>query len=106
VDEQRVNVIAELVTVPRELGDHYRIGAHITVWDSAGVIMVPVSALIRTPTGWVTHVVRHGRLATRAVGVGHANSRDAEITHGLAEGDTIVAFPVEGLREGQAVRTQ
>jgi HlyD family secretion protein len=105
VDEQRVNVVADLVDTPAVLGDHYRVTAHVTVWDSSGVLMIPVRALVRTPTGWATYVVRNGRAVVQPLRIDHANAHDAEVTGGLEEGDVVVLRPPETLRGGQRVRT-
>ncbi|HEX7631595.1 MAG TPA: efflux RND transporter periplasmic adaptor subunit, partial [Lacunisphaera sp.] len=50
VEEQRVNVVADIVTPVAEraaLGDNFRVEARVVVWESERVLKVPVSALFR-----------------------------------------------------------
>ena len=47
IEEQRVNVIADLTAPSSVLGDGYRVEGRIVVWHSDSVLQVPVSALFR-----------------------------------------------------------
>jgi HlyD family secretion protein len=105
VDEQRVNVILDLVSPAPRLGDRFRITAHIITWQSAQSLTVPVSALMQTASDhWSAYVVRRGRLAVQPVQVGHTDGRRAEIVRGLTVGDTVVTEAGEALRVGQRLR--
>ena len=104
VDEQRVNVIIDPVDLPPELGDRYRVTAHITVWQTPAALLVPVSALVRTQGGWSTFAIRKGRAVLQPVTIGHADGRQAEVLGGITDGDVVVVRPAESLRAGQAVR--
>jgi hypothetical protein len=46
-------------------------------------------------------VVDQGKLRKRAVKPGVAGTERTEITSGLADGDTVVLSPTDGLREGR-----
>ncbi|HSK77010.1 MAG TPA: HlyD family efflux transporter periplasmic adaptor subunit, partial [Thermoanaerobaculia bacterium] len=48
VEEQRVNVIADLVDPPGRLGDRYRVEARIVLWEEKNVLKIPAGALFRT----------------------------------------------------------
>jgi HlyD family secretion protein len=51
VEEQRVNVIGDLVNQPTSFGDAYRVEAKIVIWEDKHVLQVPLSALFRCDQG-------------------------------------------------------
>src|SRR5439155_2908221 len=64
VEEQRVNVIADLLTPVeqrRNVGDNFRVEARIIVWEAADTLKVPVGALFRQEDKWATFVMEGGR---------------------------------------------
>src|SRR2546421_267091 len=70
VEEQRVNVIADLLTPPeqrRNVGDNFRVEARIIVWEAADALKVPVGALFRQEDRWATFVIINGRAQLRQV---------------------------------------
>jgi HlyD family secretion protein len=106
VEEQRVNVIADLVDQPgtdESLSDGYRVEARIVVWDRPEVTRVPAGALFRRGDGWAVFIVENGRAVEREVRVGHHNGRTAEVLGGLDEGETVVMYPSDRVREGVRV---
>ncbi len=106
VEEQRVNVIIDLVNSVKErsqLKDNFRVEARIVTWESPHVTKVPVSTLFRDGDHWAVFVIngRHAHLST--VRVGHRNGWEAEILQGLQPADQVVVHPSEKLRDGAAV---
>ena len=65
IEEQRVNVIADLTAPSSALGDGYRVEGRIVVWHSDSVLQVPVSALFRSGDVWSLFVVEDGRARLR-----------------------------------------
>ena len=57
VEEQRVNVIADLDEVPATLGDGYRVQVRVVVWEAEDVLKVPVGSLFRNGEGWAVFTV-------------------------------------------------
>jgi HlyD family secretion protein len=106
VDEQRVNVIVDLVDTPPALGDGFRLDARIVVWQADRVLLVPASAVFRTGSGWSAFVVADGRAQLRQVRVGHRSDAAVEVLEGLAEGDRVVLFPSDRLQSGLRVRAR
>jgi len=107
VDEQRVNVIVDILGVPPTLGDGYRVEARILVWDAAAVLTVPASALVQRTNGeWTVFVVDGGQARERAVRIGHRTSAAVEITAGLQVGSEVVLFPSDNIRDGVRVRAR
>ena len=104
VEEQRVNVIADLVDPPGPLGDRFRVLARVVLWGSDRVLKVPVSALVRQGEGWAAFVVQEGRARLRPVTVGHRGDFEAEVVSGLREGAEVIAYPSDLIREGVRVQ--
>ena len=67
VEEQRVRVIADLLTPPeqrRSLGDNFRVEARIIIWETDKALKVPSGALFRRGDQWATFVLAEGRART------------------------------------------
>ncbi len=103
VEEQRVNVIGRLDTVPVGLGAEYRVTAAIVLSERAAVLTVPVSALFRKDGQWQVFRAVRGRAGRREVSVGQRNAAWAEVLSGLEEGESVVVFPPERLQDGARV---
>lgn len=103
VEEQRVDVLVDVVDPPASLGDGYRMDARIVVWEQGDVLTVPASALVRAGTGWAAYVVESGRARLREVRVGQMGSAAAQVAGGLREGAQVIAFPSDKVREGTRV---
>lgn len=102
VEEQRVNVIGELVDAPPVLGAGYRIEAAIVTWTDE-VLRVPSGALFRRASAWHVFVVEQGRARLRALDIGHRNADFAELRGGLKEGDLLIVFPSGLITDGVKV---
>jgi HlyD family secretion protein len=106
VEEQRVNVIVEVDSVPAGVGDGFRVDASIVVWSAPDVIVVPRSALIRArdasegTAAWTAFVVRAGRAESRMIRVGHLGGTSAEVLAGVDTGDAVVVFPSDQVKAG------
>jgi HlyD family secretion protein len=107
VEEQRVLVIADF-TSPREewekLGDAYRVEARFITWQGKDVLQVPASALFRKDSAWSVFTVKNGRASERSVTVGHQNGLESEILSGLQEGEDVILYPDESIRDGTKVK--
>ena len=109
VEEQRVNVIIDMDD-PREqwasLGDGYRVEARISIWESEDVLKVPASAVFRSAESWATFVVEAGTAVIRKVELGESNGIETEVLSGVGEGDTVIAYPSDSVRDGVSVRAR
>ena len=107
VEEQRVNVIADLVSPPDQrlnLGDQFRVEARIVMWEGDQVTKVASGALFRRGRDWATFVVAEGRAHLRKVKVGHASSSEMEILAGLKPGYAVILHPGDRVSDGQRVK--
>jgi HlyD family secretion protein len=104
VEEQRVNVIADLDAPNAALGDGYRFEARIVVWEGEDVLQIPASALFRHAGVWSVFVVERSRARRREVSVGRRGGFAAEIREGLEPGEVVVLYPSDRLADGVRVR--
>ena len=106
VEEQRVNIVADLVDPPGPLGigDRYRVESRIILWEGKNVLKVPSGALFRSGDRWSVFRVDGGRARLREVHLGHRNPSEAEILSGLREGDKVVLHPGDQVKDGVRVQ--
>jgi HlyD family secretion protein len=106
VEEQRVNVIADLVTPAVErvtLGDAFRVEARIVRWEGDDVRQVPAGALFQRAGAWQVFVVEGGRASLRRVTPGRSDGVNTQVLDGLAEGETVIIYPGDRIAEGVSV---
>lgn len=103
VEEQRVNVVLDLDTVPDSLGHGYRVFANFVVWSKDNVLQVPIGALFRKDGKWAVFVRDESRATIRQVKLGNMNDQNAEILEGLEQGLEVVLFPNDLLEDGSLV---
>ena len=103
IEEQRVNVIADLTAPSSALGDGYRVEGRIVVWHSDTVLQVPVSALFRSGDVWSLFVVEDGRARLRQVEVGERTPLAAEIKSGVEADEEVIVHPANEITDGTRV---
>jgi HlyD family secretion protein len=103
VEEQRVNVIIDIVTPPdewRALGDGFRIDARIVIFERDGVVVAPVAALFRDGNDWAVFVADGGTARKRSVKVGGRSPLQAWIEDGLSAGERVIVYPSDSVGDG------
>ncbi|NQT94243.1 MAG: efflux RND transporter periplasmic adaptor subunit [Lentisphaerae bacterium] len=109
VEEQRVNVIAELEgdrDAHSALGDGFRVEANIVVWEADSVLKAPAGALFREGDDWAAFRVENGKAKMRRIKAGHSNGIEVEVIEGLKAGDEIVLHPSDALRDGSRIASR
>ena len=107
VEEQRVNVIADIVTPIEQrtgLGDSFRVESRIVTWENTDVLKVPTGALFRQGADWAAFVLENGRARVRNLSVGASNGMEAQILEGLQEGEVVVVYPGDRVKAGLRAR--
>jgi HlyD family secretion protein len=107
VEEQRVNVIADLLTAPdqrRNIGDNFRVEAKIIVWEARDALKVPAGALFRRGEQWAAFVVAEGRARLRIAKIGRSSGTETQVLEGLKEGEEVIVYPGSRVRDGQRVK--
>ena len=107
VEEQRVNVIVDLVDPTAErlsLGDGFRVEARVVIDEARVALKTPTSALFRAGSKSAVFKVVDGVVREQEVIVGRQNGLEAEILEGLSEGDQVVLHPSDRIEAGVSVR--
>jgi HlyD family secretion protein len=105
VEEQRVNVIIDFADEGESarIGDGYRVEVRIVIWRDPAALKVPVGSLFRRGEDWATFLVDNRRARLQPVQLGQRNDREGQVLKGLSEGQTVVLFPPDTLRDGARV---
>ncbi|MFA5262559.1 MAG: efflux RND transporter periplasmic adaptor subunit [Opitutaceae bacterium] len=106
VEEQRVYVVADILSPLEQraqLGDNFRVEARVVVWQSDRVLKLPVSGLFRRGSEWAAFVVREGRARLVSVKAGRSSGSEIQVLEGLKEGDEVILYPGDRVKEGQSV---
>lgn len=106
IEERRVTVHLDLLTPPEAragLGDRFRVLVRITLWEVPDALQLPTGALFRQGEGWVVCRVEAGRTRIVPVEIGRIAADAVEVLGGLAEGDTVILYPPDGIGEGTRV---
>ncbi len=106
VEEQRVNVVADLVTPPAKrlnVGDNFRVEARIVTWEQENVLKIVSGALFRRGQHWAAFVIRDGVASLQPVTAGRSSGAETQILDGLREGDEVIVYPGDRIHEGQRV---
>ena len=109
VEEQRVNVIVDLVDPPaaaRHLGDGFRVEVRVVIWREQTVVKVPTGSLFRRGDGWAVFRVDADRARLQTVELGQRNDREGQIVTGLSEGQTVILHPPDTLTDGVRVKVR
>lgn len=108
VEEQRVNVIIDLVdaATARQLGDGYRVEVRVVTWQAPAALQVPIGALFRRADQWAVFVVNDDVARLAVVQLDQRNDTEGHITGGLTEGQTVVLHPPDTLQDGMRVRVR
>jgi HlyD family secretion protein len=106
VEEQRVNVIADLLTPLDQrpnVGDNFRVEAKIIVWEAHDALKVPAGALFRKGEQWAAFVVADGRARLKIVKAGRSSGTETQVLEGLKQGEEVILYPGSRVRDGQRV---
>jgi HlyD family secretion protein len=107
VEEQRVNVIADLMT-PKEqranLGDNFRVEARIVTWETNETLKAPSGALFRRGEHWEAFVVEDGRARLRKITIGPSSGTETQVLDGVKAGDELILYPGDRIRDRLRVK--
>lgn len=108
VEEQRTNVILQFDAQPEgALQAHdYRVDARVVIDEAKNAVRVPLGALFRRGEQWALYKVVDGRAALTEVTVAQSDDRYRAVTSGVAEGDTVIVFPGNAVKDGVKVKAR
>lgn len=105
IEEQRVNVVIDLTdsgSAPR-LGHGYKVDAAVQVFQATEALRIPTDALVRHNGGWAVFALVEGRSQLRKVSVGDGDDHHRVLLEGLNEGEAVILFPGDTIRDGDLV---
>ena len=85
------------------LGDGFRVDARIELARRENALHIPTSALFRDGSGWSTFVIEDGKARRRSIQVGIRGEQSAEVIEGLQDGEVVILYPGDEVREGARV---
>lgn len=108
VEEQRVNVVLRLDHSQQHplLGHGFRVDVRVVVSATDNALRLPVDALVRDGAGWSVWRIEQGRARRVAVELAAGGGAFRAVVSGLHEGDRVIVFPSEQLRQGKRVRSR
>lgn len=109
VEEQRVTVIVHLTggnsAIRPQLGHGFRVDMKVIVFRQQDAVRAPTDALIRqVDNSWAVFRVVDGLARLTRIEIGEGDDHFRTVTAGLNTGDSVVVFPGDALRDGDAVK--
>lgn len=108
VEEQRVRVLIDIDPKAglATLGHGYQVDAGVVVFHAKDVLRVPTDALVRNNGGWAVFLVTNDKATLTPVTIGDGDGRFRQVDKGLSEGDVVILFPGDEIRDGDRVTSK
>lgn len=108
VEEQRVPVVLDPDNQAEWslLGDGYRVETRIQTKLVKDAVVAPGSAVFRDGPSWAVFAVRAGKAEKVKVELGARTPDWVEVKSGLAQGDTVILYPSDQVRDGIQVSSE
>lgn len=103
VEEQRVRVLIDFDR-PKDMGEGFQVRCRLIAKRKANSLTLPVGALFREGNTWALYRVVKQRAVKTTVKIAESSGNTALIDSGVAEGEEVVLFPGEKIRDGVKVR--
>jgi HlyD family secretion protein len=104
VEEERTEVTGELKNLSPDLlerlGSNFHVDVKILLDQFQNVLILPAGAIFRVGSDWAVYRVESDRAREARIQVLHRNNEEVMIGQGLSEGDRVVNFPGDLLKDG------
>lgn len=108
VEEERTEVTASLPALPPEIaagmGSNFHVDLSFQVSEIADTLRIPVGALFRNGESWAVYLAESGRARLAPVEILGRNAQLAAIKSGLKEGQRVIVYPGDLVKEGSRVK--
>ena len=74
------------------------------MWETARTLKIPTGALFRQGADWAVLTFSEGVARLRKVKLGVSSGSEAQVLDGLQEGEKLILYPGERIRDGQRVK--
>lgn len=109
VEEERTEVKLIFKKIPPELknkfGDNYHVDVIFLISQEADVLSVPLGALFKSGDKWAVYVIQNGKAMIREIAISKKNDKQALVKSGLKEGEMVILFPGDKIRENTRVES-
>jgi HlyD family secretion protein len=112
IEEQRVLIFGDLAPESQQalaqnaIGDGYKAIATIQLWELDQTIVAPTSGVFLDQQGWFCFLIHDHHCTKRRLEIGKKNGRELQIIKGVQQGDTIIVYPPDNLRDGDLISTK
>ncbi|MEI1277781.1 HlyD family efflux transporter periplasmic adaptor subunit [Leptospira venezuelensis] len=103
VEEQRVRIIID-ISSHVGLGDSFRVQAKIVSFSKDNMLILPTASLFREGENWAVFKVVKGKAQKTNVKIEARSGKSSLLTEGLQEGDEVVLYPTEEIKNGKRVK--
>lgn len=108
VDEEKTEVVADPKNVPNDVlarvGSNFHVEVSIQLSKRENALKIPVGAIFRDGQKWAVYLIRAGRTKLTHVEIAARNNEEVAISGGLAEGDVVVVYPGDLVKENTRVK--
>ena len=103
VEEERTEIRIKMKDVPSQiverLGEEFHVEISVKVFEKPNVLKVPLGALFKDKDQWSVFKINAGRAQIQKVEIAQRNNREAILLSGLSEGDEVILFPSDVVRD-------
>ena len=103
VEEQRVRVLIDFER-PKDMGEGFQVRCRLIAKRKENSLTLPVGALFREGNAWALYRVVKQRAVKTVVKIAESSGNTALVESGVTEGDDVVLFPGEKIRDGVKVK--
>lgn len=108
VDEEKTEIVADPKNIPssvlERIGSNFHVDVLIQLSRRENILKIPVGAIFRDGPKWAVYLVRDGHTRKVPVEIAARSNEEVAITKGLSEGDVVVVYPGDLVKEGSRVR--
>lgn len=110
VEEEKTEVTGELKTLSPQLldrlGSNFHVDVRIRLERFENVLILPAGAIFRVGRDWAVFRVENHRARETVIRIHNRNNEEVMVGEGLSEGDAIVNFPGDLLKDGVKVKSR
>lgn len=110
VEEERTEIISELKKTQKaaleQLGNNFHIDVTIVISRDENVLKVPIGALFKDADLWAVYKVINGKASLTHIEFDKKSFDEAVVSRGLNEGDTVIMYPGDLIKNGTHVKLQ